>query len=242
MAGPRDTLGSPLPPLAIRPYFDPSSRYLLFLLLVKLFIPTPVLHAPILLSFVFKAQSFGNPNSLTQMNKDNPNQARGRSNFDVTRFRLKQIQEFHLGDRPTNRPTDQPTNEENYRSACSRLKMKGCNKVKRLWGHVNDVGARSMVNSSNTNLSRELRIFVFSTMGVWQGLAMDSLKFHPGPLYPTLLCPVGRPPLKRLFQGWPARRASGLRQSSTPLDTSRCTPMFSTSLSTMQDQPVPVYH
>jgi hypothetical protein len=36
-------------------------------------------------------------------------------------------------------------------------------------------------------------------MGVWQGVAMDSLKYHWGPPCPTLLCPAGRPPLK-----WPA--------------------------------------
>jgi hypothetical protein len=27
-------------------------------------------------------------------------------------------------------------------------------------------------------------------IGVWQGVAMDSLKFHPGPPYPTLVHPV----------------------------------------------------
>jgi hypothetical protein len=31
-------------------------------------------------------------------------------------------------------------------------------------------------------------------MGLWQGMAMDSLKFHPGPPYPTLM-------------GWPYRVA-----------------------------------
>jgi hypothetical protein len=35
-------------------------------------------------------------------------------------------------------------------------------------------------------------------MGVWQGVAMDSLKFHPGLPCLTLLCPAGGPPLK-----WP---------------------------------------
>jgi len=34
-------------------------------------------------------------------------------------------------------------------------------------------------------------------MGVWQGLAMESLKFHPGLLCPTLVCPAGGPSLKR---------------------------------------------
>jgi hypothetical protein len=34
-------------------------------------------------------------------------------------------------------------------------------------------------------------------MGVWQGVAMDSLKFHPGPPYPTLLRPA-HPEVARL--------------------------------------------
>jgi hypothetical protein len=36
-------------------------------------------------------------------------------------------------------------------------------------------------------------------MGVWQGAAMDSLKYHYGPPCPTLLRPVGRPSLKRPY-------------------------------------------
>jgi hypothetical protein len=58
---------------------------------------------------------------------------------------------------------------------------------------------------------------------------MDSLKIHPGPPSPTLLCPACGPPLKRHiwpFQGWPAHRAGSLGPSSTPLDTPCRTPMF----------------
>jgi hypothetical protein len=43
-------------------------------------------------------------------------------------------------------------------------------------------------------------------MGVWQEVAMDFLKFHPGSPCPTLLRPVGGPPLKRpygRFRGGP---------------------------------------
>jgi hypothetical protein len=57
-------------------------------------------------------------------------------------------------------------------------------------------------------------------MGVWHGVAMDSLKFHPSLPCPTLLRPAGGPPLK-----WQARRAGGLQPSSTPLGTPRRTPM-----------------
>jgi hypothetical protein len=39
-----------------------------------------------------------------------------------------------------------------------------------------------------------LSIKIEFTMGIWQGVAMDSLKFRP-----TLLCPAGGPPLKRPY-------------------------------------------
>jgi hypothetical protein len=57
---------------------------------------------------------------------------------------------------------------------------------------------------------------------IWQGIFMDSLKFHPGLSSLTLLRPVGRPARKTAlwpFLGWPAHRTGGLRPSSTPLDT-----------------------
>jgi hypothetical protein len=36
-------------------------------------------------------------------------------------------------------------------------------------------------------------------MGVWQGVAMHTLKFHPGPPCPTLLRPMGGLPLKQAY-------------------------------------------
>jgi hypothetical protein len=36
-------------------------------------------------------------------------------------------------------------------------------------------------------------------MGVWQGVAMDFMKFHPGPQRPTLLSPRDRPLMKRPY-------------------------------------------
>jgi hypothetical protein len=53
------------------------------------------------------------------------------------------------------------------------------------------------------------------SMGVWQGVAIDSLKFHPDWPCQTLLCPAGRP----------AQRAGGLQLSSTLLETQRRTSM-----------------
>jgi hypothetical protein len=39
---------------------------------------------------------------------------------------------------------------------------------------------------------------VFISMALWQGVAMDSLNFHPGLPCPTLLHPAGGPPLNGL--------------------------------------------
>jgi hypothetical protein len=46
-------------------------------------------------------------------------------------------------------------------------------------------------------------------MGVWQGVAIDCLKFYPGPPCPPLLRPAGGPPLKRPY---------GRFRSGTPAD------------------------
>jgi hypothetical protein len=37
------------------------------------------------------------------------------------------------------------------------------------------------------------------SIGVWQRVAMDSLRFHPGPPCPTFLCPADGPPPKRPY-------------------------------------------
>jgi hypothetical protein len=38
-------------------------------------------------------------------------------------------------------------------------------------------------------------------MGVWRGVAMDSIKFHPGLPCSTVLHPAGRPPHRTTPQG-----------------------------------------
>jgi hypothetical protein len=58
-------------------------------------------------------------------------------------------------------------------------------------------------------------------MGVWQGVAMDSLKFYPGLLGPALLSPAGEPP----WGGLPAGKPAGLQLCFNPLDTPRRSPM-----------------
>jgi hypothetical protein len=70
-------------------------------------------------------------------------------------------------------------------------------------------------------ISQDLVITLLIPMGVWQGVAMDSLKFHLGRPCLTLLCPTGRLPLKRLYG-----KAGGLQPSSTPLDTPGHVPML----------------
>jgi hypothetical protein len=52
-------------------------------------------------------------------------------------------------------------------------------------------------------------------MGVRQGVAMNSLKFHQGPPCPALLQPAVRPPLITI-SGGAASKAGGLRPSSAP--------------------------
>jgi hypothetical protein len=60
---------------------------------------------------------------------------------------------------------------------------------------------------------------VEGNISVWQGVAMDSLKFHPGPACLTFLRPAGGP------QGWSTHRVGSLWPSFTPLYTPRRTPM-----------------
>jgi hypothetical protein len=71
-------------------------------------------------------------------------------------------------------------------------------------------------------------------ISIWEGMAMDSLKFHLGLPCPTLLQPAGGspaagPPLKRPYGcfsgGLPAGWAA-CRPCSTPLDTQRRKPML----------------
>jgi hypothetical protein len=62
-------------------------------------------------------------------------------------------------------------------------------------------------------------------MGVWQGMAIESLKFYPGLPCPNHVPPAGRPPLKQLLQGWSTCRAVNRQPSFTHLDTPRRTPM-----------------
>jgi hypothetical protein len=52
-------------------------------------------------------------------------------------------------------------------------------------------------------------------MGVWEGVAMDFLKYHSGSSCTTHLCSAGGPPLKRPYSNF----RGGLWPSSTPLDT-----------------------
>jgi hypothetical protein len=54
-------------------------------------------------------------------------------------------------------------------------------------------------------------------MGVWQGAAVDALKFHPGPPRP-----LGGLPLIRLY----GRFRGGPRPSSTLLDIPCCVPVL----------------
>jgi hypothetical protein len=68
-------------------------------------------------------------------------------------------------------------------------------------------------------------------IGIWQGVVMDSLKFHLSPSCPTPLCPAGSHPCNNLTAvlGVAACRACGLWPSSTTLDTPHHTPLSNIS-------------
>jgi hypothetical protein len=67
---------------------------------------------------------------------------------------------------------------------------------------------RSAVDAPRTSLTVGSGMAAYTYQSVWQGVAMDTLKSHLGPLCPT------RQTTRR-----PARKAGGLQQSSNPLDT-----------------------
>lgn len=72
------------------------------------------------------------------------------------------------------------------------------------------------LDTFQTNVQRQvLQLFC---MGVWQGVAMDSLTFYPGPPCSTSLRPGGDHPWNGLtvVSGVAAHRAGGLWQSPTP--------------------------
>jgi hypothetical protein len=60
-------------------------------------------------------------------------------------------------------------------------------------------------------------------MGVWQGVAMDSLKFHPRPPYATLLRPAGGPSLKRPYD---RKAISGVARPQGGADCRRLLPLW----------------
>jgi hypothetical protein len=63
-------------------------------------------------------------------------------------------------------------------------------------------------------------------MGVWEGVAMDSLEYHLAMHDPSTPCERATlETVLRPFLGWATRRAGGLQPSSSLLDTLCHTPM-----------------
>jgi hypothetical protein len=54
-------------------------------------------------------------------------------------------------------------------------------------------------------------------MGVWKGVAMESLKFYLGPLCPTILRPVGGPPLQQPYGRFRGGPSTGRAACGCPL-------------------------
>jgi hypothetical protein len=67
-------------------------------------------------------------------------------------------------------------------------------------------GRRQFGNERNEMSGRTME----GVIGVWQGVAMDSLKLHLGPPHPTPLCPLGRSPLKRSLDRFRGGMPAGL--------------------------------
>jgi hypothetical protein len=69
--------------------------------------------------------------------------------------------------------------------------------------HSHDQNRRGRVAAAQGKGPPEEAVFWWvrrkKAMGVWQGVAMDYLKFHPGLPCPSLQRPAGRPPLKRPY-------------------------------------------
>jgi hypothetical protein len=87
-------------------------------------------------------------------------------------------------------------------------------KIRMTWGRRGLFWLKANQKVSVEDEVKEVR--PTQTTGLWQGVAMNSLKFHLGLPCSTLPCPAGRTPLKRpynRFQGWPAHEADGLQSS-----------------------------
>jgi hypothetical protein len=86
------------------------------------------------------------------------------------------------------------------------------------WRNTNwcSLRTKSDIRASFVGNDRIPEFAVSFCTGLWQVVAMVSLKFQPGPLCPNLLRPAGGPTLKLLrpFQGWPAGRPQGGRPAA----------------------------
>jgi hypothetical protein len=66
-----------------------------------------------------------------------------------------------------------------------------CLEMKRLWSTTSRGSVNSLLQTGGQTRGRML-----ASMGVWQAVGIDSLKFNPGPPFSTLLHPASVPPLK----------------------------------------------
>jgi hypothetical protein len=73
----------------------------------------------------------------------------------------------------------------------------------------------SAPNAEFETMPKNVKKFI----GLWQGVAMDSLKFHLGLLCPTLLHPAGGPPLKRPYSRFGGSRVLPLWTQDIPCRT-----------------------
>jgi hypothetical protein len=94
-------------------------------------------------------------------------------------------------------------------------------------GHLQAVSANSAVAMNLISFIQfhlkidQIRPTVRAGMGVWQGVAMDSLEFHSCPPCTNPFTPCGQATPETAMRG--AHKASSLRPSSALLNTPRCT-------------------
>jgi hypothetical protein len=90
----------------------------------------------------------------------------------------------------TSQATNQSINQSTYPSLCYSANHSTDELTDQV---INLTTKQSRSNDSDNQSERwiprsEGRCFALKIMGVWQGVAMDSIEFHPGPPCPTLLC------------------------------------------------------
>jgi hypothetical protein len=109
------------------------------------------------------------------------------------------------------------------------LNRSSCLQDSHIWGTARLQDFFQVLSSScrlgHTVATVKRLLLIDASRGVWEGVAVDSLKFRSGPPCLTVLGPAGGPPLKQPYGHF----RCDPRATSTYLDTPRRTPMDASS-------------